>query len=51
MESEEQLAAGDGLLVGGPSCRNDFCPFLRAELKQHDPVLVDLLEEIWGPVE
>lgn len=31
--------------------RNDFYPFVRAELKEHDPVLHDLLEEIWGPVE
>ena len=30
--------------------RNDFYPFVRAELKQHDPVLHDLLEEIWGPL-
>jgi len=30
--------------------RNDFYPFVRAELKQHDPVLHDLLEEIWGPM-
>jgi len=28
--------------------RNDFYPFVRAELKKHDPVLHDLLEEIWG---
>jgi hypothetical protein len=28
--------------------RNDFYPFVRAELKEHDPVLHDLLEEIWG---
>jgi len=28
--------------------RNDFYPFVRAELKQHDPVLHDLLVEIWG---
>jgi dipeptidyl-peptidase-4 len=28
--------------------RNDFYPFVRAELKIHDPVLHDLLEEIWG---
>ena len=28
--------------------RNDFFPFVRAELKEHDPVLHDLLEEIWG---
>jgi hypothetical protein len=29
--------------------RNDFYPFVRAELKQHDPALHDLLEKIWGP--
>lgn len=28
--------------------RNDFYPFVRAELKQHDPTLHDLLLEIWG---
>lgn len=31
--------------------RNDFYPFVRAELKEHDPVLHDLLVEIWGPLE
>ena len=30
--------------------RNDFYPFVRAELKEHDPVLHDLLEDIWGPL-
>ena len=30
--------------------RNDFYPFVRAELKEHDPVLHDLLEDIWGPM-
>ncbi len=30
--------------------RNDFYPFVRAELKEHDPVLHDLLEEVWGPL-
>ena len=30
--------------------RNDFYPFVRAELKEHDPVLHDLLEELWGPL-
>jgi hypothetical protein len=30
--------------------RNDFYPFVRAELKEHDPVLHDLLVEIWGPL-
>lgn len=29
--------------------RNDFYPFVRAELKDHDPELHDLLEKIWGP--
>jgi dipeptidyl-peptidase-4 len=28
--------------------RNDFYPFVRAELEQHDPELHRLLEEIWG---
>lgn len=28
-------------------CRNDFYPFVRAELKEHDPTLHDLLVEIW----
>lgn len=28
--------------------RNDFYPFVRAELKEHDPVLHDLLVTIWG---
>ena len=27
--------------------RNDFFPFVRAELKEHDPDLFALLEEIW----
>lgn len=27
--------------------RNDFFPFVRAELKQHDPALHDLLMKIW----
>jgi dipeptidyl-peptidase-4 len=31
--------------------RNDFYPFLGVELKEHDPALYKLLEEIWGPVE
>ena len=28
--------------------RNDFYPFVRAELKEHDPVLHDLLDKIWN---
>lgn len=31
--------------------RNDFYPFVRAELKEYDPALHDLLEEIFGPLE
>ncbi len=31
--------------------RNDFYPFVRAELKEHDPQLHDLLAEIWGEPE
>lgn len=29
---------------------NDFYPFVRAELKEHDPRMYELLEKIWGPV-
>jgi hypothetical protein len=29
---------------------NDFYPFVRAELKEHDPAMFSLLEKIWGPV-
>jgi dipeptidyl-peptidase-4 len=29
--------------------RNDFYPFVRAELKEHDPVLHDLLSDLWEP--
>lgn len=29
---------------------NDFYPFVRAELKEHDPAMFALLEKIWGPV-
>lgn len=29
--------------------RNDFHPFVRAELKEFDPALHALLEKIWGP--
>lgn len=31
--------------------RNDFFPFVRAELEAHDPTLHDLLLKIWGDVE
>lgn len=30
--------------------RNDFYPFCRAELKEHDPALHALLVDIWGPL-
>jgi len=29
---------------------NDFYPFVRAELKEHDPAMFELLVKIWGPV-
>ncbi|MDA1165204.1 MAG: metallopeptidase [Planctomycetota bacterium] len=29
---------------------NDFYPFVRAELKEHDPRMFTQLENIWGPV-
>ena len=28
--------------------RNDFYPFTREELKQHDPEMLILLEKLWG---
>jgi Mlc titration factor MtfA (ptsG expression regulator) len=28
--------------------RNDFFPFTRDELKQHDPEMFALLEKLWG---
>jgi dipeptidyl-peptidase-4 len=31
--------------------RNDFYPFCRAELAEHDPALHELLVEIWGPLQ
>jgi hypothetical protein len=30
--------------------RNDFYPFVAAELARHDPELFELLEDIWGPL-
>jgi len=29
---------------------NDFYPFVRAELKEHDPAMFALMEKIWGPI-
>jgi peptidoglycan-N-acetylglucosamine deacetylase len=31
--------------------RNDFFPFVRAELKEHDPSLHDVLVKVWGRAE
>jgi dipeptidyl-peptidase-4 len=31
--------------------RNDFYPFVRAELQRHDSIMHDLLVEIWGSVD
>ena len=31
--------------------RNDFYPFVRAELKEHDPEFHDVLKRIWGTAE
>jgi hypothetical protein len=27
---------------------NDFYPFVRAELKRHDPAAYELMNELWG---
>ena len=29
---------------------NDFYPFVRAELKEHDPTMFSLMETLWGGV-
>jgi hypothetical protein len=29
---------------------NDFYPFVRAELNQHDPRMYQLLQKVWGPI-
>ena len=29
-------------------CRNDFYPFIRTELRKHDPEMFKLLEKLWG---
>lgn len=31
--------------------KNDFYPFVAAELQQHDPCVYDLMLDIWGPLE
>ncbi len=30
---------------------NDFYPFVRAELNEHDPAMFRLLEKVWGQIE
>jgi dipeptidyl-peptidase-4 len=30
---------------------NDFYPFVRAELKEHDPTMFALMLKLWGPIE
>ena len=30
---------------------NDFYPFVRAELQEHDPVMYAVLQGVWGPIE
>jgi hypothetical protein len=42
-DPQEYFAEGTEAFLG----TNDFYPFVRAELRQHDPKLYDLLEEIW----
>ena len=29
---------------------NDFYPFVRGELKEHDPRMYKIMEKVWGPV-
>ena len=29
---------------------NDFYPFVRAELREHDPDMFRIMQNIWGPV-
>ena len=29
---------------------NDFYPFVRGELKKHDPRMYKIMEKVWGPV-
>jgi hypothetical protein len=43
-DEKEYFAEGTEAFFG----TNDFYPFVRAELKQHDPRLFALLEKLWG---
>jgi hypothetical protein len=42
-DAQEYFAEGTEAFLG----TNDFFPFVRAELREHDPTLFKLLEEIW----
>ncbi len=42
-DPQEYFAEGTEAFLG----TNDFYPFVRAELRQHDPKLFDLLTELW----
>ena len=35
-------------IISDPATHED--PFVRAELKEHDPAMFALMEKIWGPV-
>jgi S1-C subfamily serine protease len=43
-DAKEYFAEGTEAYFGA----NDFYPFVRAELREHDPGLFSLLEEVWG---
>jgi hypothetical protein len=43
-DHKEYFAEGTEAYVG----TNDFFPFVKPELKAHDPLLFDLLDKIWG---
>jgi alpha-galactosidase len=43
-DAQEYFAEGSESFFG----TNDFYPFVRAELKEHDPALFDVLEAAWG---
>jgi hypothetical protein len=43
-DAKEYFAEGTEAYFG----TNDFYPFVRAELREHDPGLVEVLESVWG---